>query len=427
MTSPFGEDFDWHTSRHLTHQIHTSERKAFRACRRRWNWVYREMYNPMVQSEPLEFGVAFHKAMETLYEPLMWKKPVEVRMNLALVAFKKTCDEHLAEYKRMNPDPDVEVIESYKTRTELGLNMLKFYVRNVVPIYDNNWVPIRVEVGFEVPIKHPETGQQLWCKCDGCWRRFTKAEPEELLEWKGQPGRDYAQIPMDEWINRYRERWNGLPITYGGRLDALFQDSSGRYWIADWKTTSRFLDEDAESSFLQLDDQIASYLWALQQYGINCAGFVYVEIKKAYPQEPELLTRKYKGRSVSTNKNFMTTHEMFLKTIQTHDPDAWQMGLYDDHLLYLKSEGPRFTQRHQIHKNAHEIQEVGRVIAMEAMDMTDVNLRVYPQPGRFSCNWCLFRQPCLGMNMGEDHQYTLDTMFEKRTKLYWETKEASTD
>src|SRR5258706_10937254 len=118
---------------------------------------------------------------------------------------------------------------------------------------------------------------------------------------------------------------------------------------------------------------------------------------------------------------------MFLETVQKGDPEGWQMGLYDDHLLRLKSEGPRFTQRHQIHKNEHEIAEAGRVIALEAMDMSDVNLRIYPQPGRFSCNWCLFKQPCLGMNMGEDFAYTLDTLFEKKTQMYWELKESSTD
>jgi len=194
----------------------------------------------------------------------------------------------------------------------------------------------------------------------------------------------------------------------------------------DWKTTAAILDEDAQASFLQLDDQISSYCWALAQYGIQVAGFVYVEIKKAFPQAPRALLKRREGRSFSTAKNELTKHDVYLETIQEQDYDAWQMGLYDHHLNWLKSEGPIFTQRHQIHKNANEIENTGKYISAEALDIVN-DPSVYPQPGRFSCNWCLFKQPCLGVNMGEDYQYTLDTMFEKKTHLYWEEKPASTE
>jgi hypothetical protein len=405
------------------------------------------MYYPTTTPEPLEFGVAFHKAMETFYEPLMWRSPRDVRRNLALVAFKQECDAHLKKYKKLNPDPDVTILDSYKTRVELGLNMLKYYCDTMSPVYDNNWTPLRVEVSFEVPIKDPDEGQQLWCKCKNCWNKFyayISNGPGVSLSEYGT-GNTRTKINWDqEWTTidgkptgTTRDRlaegqhnfigWRGLPVTYGGRLDGLFQDEHGRFWIVDWKTTTRLLDEDAEASFLQLDDQIVSYLWALEQYGIHCAGFVYVEIKKAYPQPPERLTRLYKGRSFSTNKDFLTTYDMALTTFQREDNAAWQMGLYDDYLIRLRTEGPRFTQRHQVHKNENEIREAGRVIALEAMDMTQQNLRIYPQPGRFSCNWCLYKTPCLGVNMGEDYQYTLDTMFEKRDRMYWEEKKASTD
>ncbi len=405
------------------------------------------MYYPTTTPEPLEFGVAFHKAMETFYEPLMWRSPRHVRRDLALVAFKQECDAHLKKYKKLNPDPDVTILDSYKTRVELGLNMLRYYCDTMSPVYDNNWTPLRVEVSFEVPIKDPDEGTQLWCKCKNCWSKFyayilggpggklteygagdTRTKINWDQEWTTIDGQGQGTT-AEKLAKGYHNfiSWRGLPVTYGGRLDGLFQDEHGRYWIVDWKTTVRLLDEDAEASFLQLDDQVVSYLWALEQYGIHCAGFVYVEIKKAYPQNPERLTRLYKGRSFSTNKDFLTTYDMALSTFQREDNAAWQMGLYDDYLIRLKSEGPRFTQRHQIHKNENEIAEAGRVIALEAMDMTQTNLRIYPQPGRFSCNWCLYKTPCLGVNMGEDYQYTLDTMFEKRDRMYWEEKKASTD
>jgi hypothetical protein len=364
--------------------------------------------------------------MEKYYEPRTWLSPLDVKGNLALVAFRQECEAQMHKYKHDNPDPDVEVLDSYKERIELGLGMLRHYCWEVSPSYDRDWTPIRVEVGFEVPIRSPD-GEQLWCKCDKCWNKYHGSDLY-LLEFSKHIILLPDNLGSPEWYkDSYRRNyWNGLPVTYGGRLDMLAQDSYGRYWIVDWKTTKSILDEDAQASFLQLDDQISSYVWALWQYGIEVAGFVYVEIKKAYPQAPRLLLKKREGRAFSTSKTEITKYETYLKTVQELDYDAWQMGLYDDHLNWLKLEGPIFTQRHQVHKNRNEIENIGKYIYDEAIDITQ-SPRIYPQPGRFSCNWCLFQQPCLGVNMGEDYQYTLDTMFEKTTHLYYEEKPASTE
>lgn len=383
----------------LVHSIHTSERRSFRSCRRRWDWTSRQMYYPRVTPEPLEFGVAFHKAMEVFYEPSTWDRDLVVRQALALVAFKKVCDEQLKEFTRLNGEPEIDKIENYRERIKLGLNMIRNYTENISPVTDIGFRPIEVEVAFEVPILSPE-GEPLWCKCDRCWQK-TK--------------------------NDDRDTWQGLPVTYGGRLDMLAEHiETGRLYIYDWKTTSRILDEDAEASFLSLDDQIASYVWALRYLGMPVVGFVYVEIKKSYPSAPEELTRLYKGRRFSCNKQHLTTADIFRKHVAEHDPISYADGLYDKHIEWLKVEGTKFHQRHQVHKNDHEVDEVGYNIWLEAQDITG-NPRVYPQPGRFSCTTCLFRQPCIGKNQGEDYVYTLDSLFEKRTKHYYEDKEPSTE
>lgn len=428
------DDIQWFIDNKLTHQLHTSERKAFRACRRRWNWAYRDMYSPQVTAAPLEFGIAFHKAMEVFYEPRTWTADNFVRTDLACVTFRRECDKQLRAYKKnIDPDPDVTVLDEYKTRIDLGLNMIRYYCETMSPVYDRKWTPVRVEVGFEVPLKHTDSEEYIFCKCKLCWKRVVRASVN--LEQRKIGKEDFINQVFggsavrndDGALTTPRDDWKGLPVTYGGRLDALFQDEHGRYWIADWKTTARLLDEDAESSFLQLDDQVSSYLWALSQYGINCAGFVYVEIKKTFPQAPERLSRSYKGRAFSTNKQALTTYELANRVFAREDHDAWQMGFYDEYLRFLQGpEGPKFTQRHQIHKNAHEIEAIGQDIVLEALDMIG-QPRIYPMPGRFSCNWCLFKQPCLGKNMGEDYQYTLDTMFDKFDKFYWEERESSTD
>lgn len=684
----------------LVHSLHTSERKSFRSCRRRWDWTSRQMYYPRTTPAPLEFGVAFHAAMEKFYDPQTWHWDINIRQGLALVRFKQVCDEQLKKYKTLNGEPDQKIYEEYAERVKLGLNMIKHYTENVSRYTDVEFTPIAVEIPFEIAILGPDK-EPLWCKCDICWRREQKSMKFPLV--------------------LSREEWRGLPVTYGGRLDMLARDNTGRHWIYDWKTTSRILDEDAESSFLLLDDQIScvpldteiltrdgwrryhelvvgeevmgydmerkaltwteleavstyknanvvkysnksfefistenhkwvtgtsnniddelkpfeskvhyylklaaefestdpsditedeaaciawilteghlqehhrswqcvisqkkyaievqelldrlsesyssvyfqestgcnvwrirapfvktlwqkagldlelngwekfiaslsnkarnafctasylaegatgrnvfhqnpgrkqdifrlayflngafptkgngksfslgtpnkwthgikttpisektdvwcpqtgtgtwvmrqngqiaitgnSYVWALRSLGVDVQGFVYVEIKKAYPSNPKELTRLYKGRRFSTDKNTLTTAEMYREFVMEHDEQAYLEGLYDEHLAWLKREGPRFHQRHQIHKNDAEVDAVGHNIWLEAQDIVN-NPRVYPQPGRFSCNTCLFKQPCIGKNMNEDYQYTLDSMFEKRTRHYYEENE----
>jgi len=680
------------------------------------------MWYPKVTPEPLEFGVAFHKAMEYMYAPENWHDKFTAK-NLAIVAFRRETERQLKDFIRLNGEPEADVLQNRRDRIELGINMIRYYAEDVASIEDRNFTPLMVEVGFEVPIEDHNTGEQLWCTCNQCYARF---ESQKVVS----------------------NMWRGLPVTYGGRIDMIAKDQIGRVWCYDWKTTSRILDEDAESSFLQLDDQITcvpmntealtptgwkrrselevgelvlaydqksksnkwtpilafhdfdnaelfqlsdktksfcaittanhrwmgerpsshgkyakiidwepdtqkideynskaaiyvsansevdgslpitpdeaaliawiitdgsltirgnsyqaaiaqanhkyaneiqalidrigikhsvreypgsnlsnrpyfkwylsqpyisdlwdragimgrhgnldefvlglsaksrtsfveagmkaegslrkngsgtfcqndgevkeafrlamflegrrlsiggpkyfgvrvgrpvadvrtlnttkvegkhrvwcistkynswvmrqgkqititgnSYCWALWQLGYDIAGFVYVEIKKTYPKPPERLSRPYKGRLFSTNKQHLTDYRNFVDTVAVQDGQGFQTGLYDEYIDWLKTEGPRFTQRHEIARNHHELVNAGRNIALEAMDMTQ-NPRIYPQPGRFSCPTCLFRQPCLGMNMNEDVQYLLDTLFEKRTHHYWEDKPVSTD
>lgn len=384
----------------LHHSIHTSGRKSFRSCRRRWYWTTVEMYYPRTTPAPLEFGVAFHAAMEKFYDPRTWHLDVSIRQSLAIMQFKATSDEQIKNYKRLNGELELAKQEEYEARLTLGFHMIKYYSESVSRYTDVGFTPVEVEVPFEIAILSPE-GEAIWCKCRHCKRKWMRHQGAE------------------EVTDAYWEQWQGLPVTYGGRLDMLAIDELGRYWVYDWKTTSRILDEDAESSFLTLDDQVSSYIWALRSLGLNVVGFVYVEIRKAYPSPPKELSRLYKGRKYSTSKTEFSTPEQYMTFVAENDPLAYAQGLYDDHIGWLKSEGPKFHQRHQIHKNDAEVAAAGYDIWLEAQDMTQ-NPRIYPQPGRFSCNTCLFKQPCIGANQGEDYQYALDSMFEKQEYHYYE-------
>ena len=376
-----------------THEVHTSERKSFRGCRRRWAWIFRENYYPRITAKPLEFGVAYHKALEVAYDPARWDYPPDVRRDLAIRAFVKTCEE---QWKKFTTTPEFQMVnydearQDYEERMALGTGMLRYHFQYIAPEFEKQFEPLAVEVRFQVPITHPDTGEQLYC---------------ERLDCSQHPG-------------------VRAPVTFDGRIDLLLKDRYEDLWIDDWKTTARLSTDRDE--FLDLDDQVGGYVWAMNMLGRPVRGFLYHEQYKAVPEPPERLTRTYKGRKFSTNKNQATTIELAQKTFMEEDPEAFELGLYDDYLTFLENDGRVFHERYQKHRSAGELRQIHWNLYLEARDIVDPNIPLYPNPGRFSCGTCAFRQPCLEKNSEGDYQYALNTLFDKR-EHYWVRVEASTD
>lgn len=405
-------------NKRLVHEVHTSERRSFRGCRRRWSWIFHEFYYPQVTAKPLEFGVAFHNAMEVLYDPDTWLWDRQVVKNAAKAKFVATCLEQKQKFS-VNYDVTPEVIEDYEERVQLGLGMIDYYWDEVAPKYDGSLTPLKVEIEFMVSIQNPDTGEYLFCKCPRCRKTID----------------DYAQSlgPLDDtqynFVVELREM--GLPVVLAGRIDLLAEDRHGDLWIIDWKTAAKLSRGDSSGQdrdeFLELDDQIGSYVMALRRkLGLNVRGFVYVELKKAFPQEPTRNTNIRMGRMYSVNRQQAVDYDTYLATVKENDTAAYEAGLYDEFLEFLKESGERFHGRYQISKTEEELIEIERNLFYEAADMTDSNLRIYPSAGRFNCGFCAFRQPCLEKNRQGDYQYMLDTLFDKREKHYW-VKELSTD
>lgn len=407
----------------LTHSIHTSERRSFRGCRRRWDWISRQFYYPRITPRPLEFGVAFHAAMEEYYKSylgLFVNPDPAASLAIAVATFKKVTREQRLNYVKLNGDITPEMSADYKDRVDLGVKMLEYYFTQVAPKQHAGLKPVKVEIKFEVPITNPDTGEQdLWCTCDHCWRRFSK--------WVN----DEPQRQADHWT--IRSRWKGLPVTFGGRLDIIFEDEEKRFWIGDWKTASRLSGLETSDEYLWNDDQISGYVAALRSLGIPIEGFIYAEIKKAVPEEPEPNKVRRLGRLFSINKQMNTNWELYRDTVEQNDPEAFVAGLYDDHIQYLMEEGPKFHSWHFVYRNDEQCANAFRNLWMEAKEMTSPNLLIYPNQGRFHCKGfgafggCAFWEACLGKERGEDYQYTLNTCFDKLDRHYWEDAEPTTD
>lgn len=436
-------------SKRLVHEVHTSERKSFRGCRRRWGWVFLDFYYPRTTAKPLEFGVAFHNAMEVLYNPDTWHFPDrQVVVNAAIQTFINTCEEQKKKYLQNIDEAymtDIEAEEDYEERVELGKGMLNYFANEVAPKTDAGWKPLKVEIEFIVPIQNPdEPDQYMFCTCNRCrvtQKQYLENDPDLHNALGGEVTVEFRRMQsLDRgmhWEIRVGgeqaiwQPWEGLVVTLAGRIDMLAEDPNGNIWIVDWKTTARLARGDASGQdrdeFLDLDDQIGSYVMALRRkLGIDVKGFVYVELKKAFPQPPQRNMQIRQGRMYSVNKMQAVDYDTYLATVKEHDKDAYEAGLYDEFLDYLRGEGPQFHGRYQIAKLDEELEEIERNLYFEAEEMCNPNLRLYPNAGRFNCATCAFRQPCLEKNRQGDYQYMLDTLFDRRKSHYW-VKELSTD
>jgi hypothetical protein len=66
----------------------------------------------------------------------------------------------------------------------------------------------------------------------------------------------------------------------GGTADSVMRLPNGDIYVVEDKTTSRFDDADAMGYALKMNDQIATYVWALRERGIPVKGAFYRQVLK---------------------------------------------------------------------------------------------------------------------------------------------------
>lgn len=373
-----------------THCIHASERRSFRACRRRWDWAYRDHLVPFGQAKPLEFGIAIHKGMEVFFNPDTWgKQNIEWKLKKALEAFDEVNQKQREKFMTKNGPGE----DDYEERMQLGAGMLTYYAREVHP-YADNWIePVATEVSFHTPLTIPE------------------------LPWTEAAGTVGDPVTCSNSPFCGQEHPNPAPCTLDGRIDAIFKDLTyGGYYIFDWKSATTLIGDDR---FLQIDTQITDYVAALKlQLQINIKGFIYAELRKAFPESPKMLQRRYGGKLYSTSKQQPTTYAMAEQSFKVYDAQAYDAGLYNDYLEFLKEspDKPKFHQRFAIRQPDAKLRNCLDNAAMEAMDMVNPNLMIYPSTGKFNCSTCAYLDPCVGKFLDEDYDYTIESMFEVDTE-----------
>jgi hypothetical protein len=358
--------------------IRTSDRMHFKKCRRAWDYSskIRQNLEPIEPRQALEFGTAFHSALEVYYDPAFWHGDRDTVKALSQARMREvTFAQKRAARGAAEVLPD-NLVEDFAWREKFGPGMLNYFFDWAK--MNDNLTPVYVEIEFEVPIIVPD-GIRLPNE------RFFRDRPTGHLYFDGQP------------------------VVYQGRIDMIARDSIGRLWIVDHKTAAR-LDEWIE--WLELDEQMTSYAWAIkQQLGIDIYGVLYSEHVKGFPMPPEVLSRPYKGRMLSTNKNQNTSFDLMIAAIKEHGELEED---YQDYLWFLEQEGKQYIRRTEVPRSEQELENMGKQIAMEAIDMLNDPF-IYPRPDKFNCKYCDHRLLCLATNDGSDTKWIINTRYRTRT------------
>lgn len=369
--------------------IRTSDRMQFKECRRAWDFGSKIRQNLSLAKAPiyLDFGTAIHAALQVYYDPARWLEDRHVVQAEAIIAFHFSMNEQRDAYlKHVGKDHlDGDMLEEYVRHMEMGRGMLHNYFA-WAPNNDR-FHPVYAEIEFEVPVP---------CQLEFVWQL-----PEGF---KSIDGHLYKLAPnaVDWW-----------PVVYQGRIDLIVEDEYGELWIWDHKTAGQMREDVI--MHLEMDEQTGSYCWAIQeQLGVKIAGVLYNELYKGVPEPPKMNKVQRKGCWYSVSRSQDTSYEVYLKTVATEDKAAFEQGLYDDILRFLKAEGNKYFRRTQAHRSQTELQNLGRNICAEAIDMLGDPL-IYPNHSRFRCHRCWFRSPCLALNDGSDVKWILKENYKSRT------------
>ncbi len=346
--------------------IRSSDRAMFKRCRRAWDLGSRsrQNYELAQPARVFDFDQAMHDALALYYFPGMWAWNREIVVPMVLDGFVRSMEKQRAACLEARALSDEEE-EAWSADLDLGQEMLEHYFVWAPTI--DRFEPIRVASDFEVNIPDP-----------------------------GRPGQDLGApgtMPL-------------LPIRYRGRCDVLALDGYDAYWIIDHRIAGETW---ADLDQLLLDEEGVAACWALQHFdpGMKIAGVIYNELRKAVPTEPRA--------AAIPSCSVLTKPDVVQKLL----PRLPSRGLYKqavrDPEHRVEQQGNVFFRRTAIARSQTELENAGRQIALEALEIADPDRPPYANPVWETCSACTYRPPCMAMNEGADAGAILESSYRKRT------------
>lgn len=339
--------------------IRTSDRSAFKRCRRKWGWHSGLRHNLRLKDTPSYFwlGTGGHFALEDYHGYNRYGHPVE-----AFNAYVAACRSFQSKHGYGLPD-------DWEEQTTLGQGILDYYL---------------------VWLQNREQHETVWI--DG----------EPMVEIKCE-----IPLPIDP-PEGYDE------VVYQLTLDRLVE-VDGEYWITDYKFYKNFAQGD-----LVFDQQMTAYIWgASTVFEKPIAGAILHEFRKAVPEEPRILS----NGKISSAQNQNTTHRMYREALINMYGDVAKapsanVKCLNDLAHQEGEERDRFIKRTKTRRNRAQLEAEGTKILMEATDMCNPDLPLYPNPTK-DCAWdCSLRDICLMIDRDDDWESLLEELTVQDTEDY---------
>lgn len=332
-------------------KIRTSDRGSFKRCRRKWAWSSQLRKNLRLKDTPSYFwlGTGGHFALEDYHGYNRFGHPAE-----AFMAYVEAC-------KEFNRKHGYGIPDDWQEQTDLGVGILEYYLK---------WLESR---------EHHAT---VWI--DG----------EPMVEIK-------CEIPLPV---EPPPGYDG--VVYQLTLDRLVE-IDGEYWITDYKFFKNF-----SQANLDMDEQMSSYIWGASTiFDKPIAGAILHEFKKSVPKEPKILS----SGKLSHAPTQGTTHRMYREALiqmygSTEKAPAANVRCLNDLAHRETPERDDFIKRTMTRRTIPQMEATGTKILMEAADMCNPDLPLYPNPTR-DCSWdCSLQDICLMIDRDDDWEGLLEEL-----------------
>jgi hypothetical protein len=357
--------------------LRPSDRLWFKRCRRSWNFSSRLRRN-LEPAEPrytLDLDRALRDGLAVYYFPGMWEWDRKVVLPLAFAAFERAM-------RRQREDHELTAAEeeAWEQGMATGSALLDRYLA-WAPAADRFW-PVRVETDFDVQIPDPTTA-------------------------------DTDLVTLD-----------GHVVRYGGRVDLLVVDEHDAYWVVRHRVVGEFTEPD----LLILDDEAVAACWAWELFylGMRISGTIHNELRiggdPPDPAEPVRRPRAahaFARARAEARRNAETEAERVAESERQSSapvPGHRRMYAKAEHVSMdvVVEEGGGMFRRTRIPRTRAALDDLGRRLATEALEMLDPEPALYPTPAPEHCGVCDFRCPCLALNEGADADAIVKTNYRVR-------------
>ena len=196
----------------------------------------------------------------------------------------------------------------------------------------------------------------------------------------------------------------GGAVRYLDRLDLLLIDEHNAYWVlshrvvpGDWPSTDDLL----------LDEEGVAWCWAweLSYPGMRVEGTIYNELRTGM--------RAGDGDDAGRTGGAPSARGTVTQHRQAYWPPTRARRVPPGSLRPTQRSAGAF-RRTQIPRTRGELAEFGNRLALEAADMINPGLPLYPSPSQWNCGRCAYRAPCIAVNEGTGAEAVLASSYRLR-------------